>query len=236
MWPSRSPLDADGARRAYHVRVSPRTRITPLLSVALLAGGVPLLLAACGEPPQPLPTSPPFSELPSGLPSGTAPSGGLPAAGLPTATGAPLPTGLLPTPGYPGYPANGGYGGYPPPPVATTTTTPVTTNSPTPTPSHAPKCVGTTQPTAAQILALIKGKPGIPKETLKVFDGPYCSADWSFALVGVASTAQSKQDPLFVVGVGSGSGLALVTAGSDVCNDPVQKDAPAGIRVMACGF
>jgi hypothetical protein len=217
--------------------VSPRT----LLSVALLAGGVPLLLAACGEPPQPLPTSPPYSELPSGQPSGAAPS-----AALPTVTGAPLPTGLVPTPAYPGvggYPGygGGGYGGggYTPPPVATTT--PATTNSPTPTPSHAAKCVAgtpstTAQPTAAQMLALIKGKKGIPKETLKVFDGPYCAQDWSFALVGVAGKAQAKQDPLFVVAVGPGSALQLVTAGSDVCNDPVQKDAPAGIRVLACGF
>jgi hypothetical protein len=221
--------------------VSPRTRFVPLLSAALLAGGVPLLLAACGEPPQPLPTSPPFSAVPSGQPSGSAPSAGLPGAGLPTATGVPLPTGLVPTPGYPGnqgYPANQGLGGYgyPPPPAVTTTTTPVTTNSPTPTPSHAAKCTGTTQPTAAQMLALIKGKPGIPKETLKVFNGPYCADDWSLAAIGVAGKAQNKQDPLFAVAVGPGSSLQLVTAGSDVCNDPVQKDAPAGIRVLACGF
>ena len=70
--------------------VSPRTRLMPLLRAAVLAGGVPLLLAACGEPPQPLPTSPPFSPLPSGQPSGAVPS-----AVLPTATGAPLPPGLL---------------------------------------------------------------------------------------------------------------------------------------------
>jgi hypothetical protein len=221
--------------------VSPRTRFVPLLSAALLAGGVPLLLAACGEPPQPLPTSPPFSGVPSGQPSGSAPPAGLPGAGLPTATGVPLPTGLVPTPGYPGnqgYPANQGLGGYgyPPPPAVTTTTTPVTTNSPTPTPSHAAKCTGTTQPTAAQMLALIKGKPGIPKETLKVFNGPYCADDWSLAAIGVAGKAQNKQDPLFAVAVGPGSSLQLVTAGSDVCNDPVQKDAPAGIRVLACGF
>jgi hypothetical protein len=221
--------------------VSPRARLTPLLSAALLAGGVPLLLAACGEPPQPLPTSPPFSALPSGQPSGTVPS-----AALPTVPGAPPATGLLPTQPYPGtggYPGVNGYpgGGYPggggyTPPVATTTTHAATTNSPTPTPSHAAKCTGAPQPTAAQMLALIKGKQGIPKETLKVFDGPDCAQDWSFALVGVASKAQSKQDPLFVVAVGPGSSLQLVTAGSDVCNDPVQKDAPAGIRVLACGF
>lgn len=209
--------------------VFPRTRLTPLLSVALLAGGVPLLLAACGEPPQPLPTSPPFSALPSGQPSGAVPS-----AALPTVTGAPLPTGLLPTPAYPGVGGYPGYGGYPPPPVATTT--PATTNSPTPTPSHAAKCAGTTQPTAAQMLTLIKGKAGIPKETLKVFDGPYCSGDWSLVAAGVASKPRDQQDPLFVVAVGPGTGLQLVAAGSDVCNDPLRKDAPAGIRVLACGF
>jgi hypothetical protein len=196
----------------------------------MLAGGAPVLLAACGEPPQPLPTSPPYSALPSGPASGSVPSAG-PALGLPTATGAPLPTGLVPTPGYPGY----GYGGYPPPPAATPTTTVPGPKSPTPTPSHAAKCTGT-EPTGAQILALIKGKPGIPSETLKVFNGPYCEGDWSFTAVGVASKAEDKQDPLFVVGVGSGTGLALVAAGSDVCSDPVQKDAPAGVRVLACGF
>jgi hypothetical protein len=222
--------------------VSPRTRFVPLLSAALLAGGVPLLLAACGEPPQPLPTSPPYSAPPSGQPSGALPPGGLPSAGLPpaglptaglpTGAGAPLPTGAAPGPGYPGY---NGYGGYPTPPTTTTTHAP-TTVSPTPTPSHAPRCTGATQPTGAQILALVKGKKGIPKETLKVFSGPDCAGDWSFAAVGVASKAQNKQDPLFVVAVGAGTSLALVTAGSDVCSDPVQKDAPAGIRVLACGF
>jgi hypothetical protein len=198
--------------------------------VALLAGGITLLIAACGAPPQPLPTSPPYSALPSDPPSGAAPT-----AVLPTVTGAPLPTGLVPTPAYPGLGGYPGAGGYPPP-VTTTSTKPATTNSPTPTPSHAPKCSGGTQPTAPQLLALIKGKKGIPKETLKVFDGPYCAEDWSFALIGVAGKAQNQQDPLFVVAVGPGSSLQLVTAGSDVCNDPVQKDAPAGIRVLACGF
>ena len=201
----------------------PRTRLIPLL----LAAGGPLLLAACGEPPQPLPTSPPFTGLPSGPPAGSAPSVTLPTGGP---TGAPLPTGPAPTPGVGGYP---GYPGYTPPPVAATTT-PATTNSPTPTPAHAAKCTG--QPTGAQILALIKGKPGIPSTTLKVLDGPYCASTWSFTAVGVAGKPADQQDPLFVVGLGTGTGLALVTAGSDVCNDPVQQQAPAGIRVMACGF
>jgi hypothetical protein len=192
--------------------------------VAVLAGGVPLLLAACGEPPQPMPTSPPYSDLSSAPPSGVPGSGALPPGVQPTVPGAVLPTGYVPTPAYPGYPT-------------TATTSPATgpaTKSPTPTPARAPKCTG--QPTAAQILALIKGKPGIPTATLKVVDGPYCASGWSISTVEEAGKPEDQQDPLFVVAIGSGTGLALVTAGSDVCNDPVQQNAPAGIRVMACGF
>jgi hypothetical protein len=199
--------------------VSPRTRLIPLVGVALLTGGVALLLAACGEPPQPLPTSPPYSALPSGPPSGSLP----PATVLPTVPAAPLPTGLVATPGL---------NGYTPPPL-TATTTPPDTNSPTPTPAHAAKC--TSHPTAAEIHALINGKPGIPHTTLKVVAGPYCASTWSFAAVDVAGKT-GDQDPLFVVGLGTGADLALVTAGSDVCNDPVQQQAPPGIRVLACGF
>jgi hypothetical protein len=205
--------------------VFPRTRLAPLVA----AGAATLLLGACGEPPQPLPTSPPPAELPSGQPSGVAP-----AVTLPTG-GAALPTGLAPTPGY-GYPTYGYPGGYQLPTGATTTTTAATTVSPTPTPSHAPKCAGASQPTGAQIVALVKGKPGIPNATLKVDDGPYCASDWSFTRVEVAGKTEDQEDPLFVVAFGAGAQLQFVTAGSDVCNDPVQQSAPAGIRVLACGF
>ena len=207
--------------------VSPRTRRLPLgaLSLGALALGVLALAGACGEPPQPLPTSPTYVNQ-SDPPISLGPSQ---LAGLPVGTTPPTPA-VIPTIGTGAYPT----ATYPVYTAPTATTTPATTVSPTPTPSHAPRCTGA--PTGAQILALIKGKKGIPKETLKVFDGPYCAEDWSFALVGVANKSPAKQDPLFVVAVGPGSGLQLVTAGSDVCNDPVQKDAPAGIRVMACGF
>jgi hypothetical protein len=196
--------------------VSPRTRLTPLLGAALLA--------ACGAPPQPLPSSPPYDELPR--PSYSAPS---PPVGLPTVTGAPVPTGLVPTPGIGGYP---GYPGQRPPPPPTTAGP--TTRSPTSTPPHAPRCTG--QPTGAQILTLVKGTKGIPKRTLKVVDGPNCASNWSFTTIGEAGKTADQQEPLYVVAYGAGAGLMLVTAGSDVCNDPVQKEAPPGIRVLACGF
>ncbi|HEX7135592.1 MAG TPA: hypothetical protein VF228_23650, partial [Iamia sp.] len=43
----------------------------------------------------------------------------------------------------------------------------------------------TAEPTGAQILNLIKGKPGVPDATLRVFQGPFCSGTWSFATVEV---------------------------------------------------
>jgi len=198
--------------------------LAPLLGVTLLAGGALFLLSACGEPPQPLPTSPPYSELPSGMPPGSPPS--VP-VGLPTATGAPLPTGLVAAPGAGGYPGN-------PLPNATVPTTAATTVSPKATPKHAPKCTG--EPTGAQILALVEGKSGIPKTGIKVLDGPHCASDWSFTSIGEADKSADQQDALFVVALGTGADLALVTAGSDVCNAPVRQQAPAGIRVLACGF
>jgi hypothetical protein len=148
------------------------------------------------------------------------PPGGLPTLAttppaLPTAA---LPTGVLPT--YPAYPAQ--------------TTTVPTTKSPTPTPSHAAKCSG--EPTGAQILALIKGKPGIPTATLKVDSGPYCSGTWSFTTVEISGKSADQLEPLMVVATGKGATLGLVAAGSDVCNGAVQTSAPSGIRVLACGF
>lgn len=188
-----------------------------------LATGVLIMAAACGEPPQPLSTSPPLAS-PSGVAGSGLPSGGFPTLAttpplLPTAA---LPTGVLPT--YPPYPTY---------PVQTTTTVP-TTKSPTPTPSHAANCSG--EPTGAQILAFIKGKPGIPTATLKVDAGPYCSGEWSFTTVEISGKSADQLDPLMVVATGKGATLGLVAAGSDVCNDPVQSSAPPGIRVLACGF
>jgi hypothetical protein len=192
------------------VRVSPRTRLIPL--------GVLLLLAACGEPPQQMPASPPHATSSSGSSVAPVPS-------LPTVT-QPLPT-------LGSYPAGQAYPTYPTY-TANVPTTPAGTIAATPTPSHAARCSGA--PTAAQIIALIKGRPGIPSAPLKVLDGPFCSGAWSFTTVGLSGETEDQDEPLMVVATGKGTTLAQVAAGSDVCIDQVQNGAPAGIRVLACGF
>ncbi len=188
--------------------VFPRTRLIPL--------GVLVLLAACGEPPQQLPASPPYA-APSGAPISLGPSFPLTGSGqsLPPLTSYPtgqvLPGATLPT-----------------------ATTPAGTVSPTPTPSHAPACTGS--PTKSQIITLIKGQPGIPSDPLEVTDGPFCSGDWSFTTVGLTGGDAEQDEPLMAVSTGKGSTLALVAAGSDVCVNRVETEAPPGIRVLACGF
>lgn len=188
--------------------MSPRTRLVTL-------AGVLALLGACGEPPRPLPTSPPLTA------ASTTPSAALPAAQpLPPPTYPPTYPTANPTP--------------PAPPPTTRPTTAPTTRSPSPTPSHAARCA--TEPTGAQILTLIQGQRGVPRATLRVFEGPFCSGVWSFSTVEVVGQAQNEADPLMVVSTGRGGTLALVAAGSDVCIDRVQREAPPGIRVLACGF
>nr|WP_296066842.1 hypothetical protein [uncultured Actinoplanes sp.] len=189
--------------------MSPRTRLIPL-------AGALALLAACGAPPQPKPTSPPVS----------APSPAVP----PVASAPALPVGTLPTTPVPtGYPTATTYPAYTPPATTAPTEKPAT-----PTPSHAAKCSG--EPTGTQILALIKGATGIPATPLRVYEGPFCSGAWSFTTVEETGKDRDEVEPLMVVSTGKGRLLALVTAGSDVCIDRVQTEAPAGIRVLACGF
>ena len=198
----------------------PRLLFSRLVAVALVAA-VP---AGCGSPPRPLPTAAPQgsaqpaeSTIPSfGVPSapiGTLPPGAVPPGGLVT----PPPLATLPT-----------YAPYP-----TLTTTPPTT-PPSPTPSPAPKC--TNGPTGAQVLAVVKGKPGIPDEDLTVHAGPYCSGSWQFTELEIKGKDDDEVEPLLVVTTGKPSSLTLVEAGADVCSNRVQDDAPKGIRVRACGF
>lgn len=188
-----------------------RPRLIPLV-------GALAVLSACGAPPEPPPKSPPYAAA-SAAPSSVQPS-------LPLGMPLPTPTGYPTTPAYPTYP------------VATvrptaTATTPPTTKAPSPTPSHAGRCTG--EPTASQILTLIKGEDGVPDAALKVFEGPFCAGTWSFATVEVDGRTTNEVEPLMVVTTGKGSTLALVAAGSDVCVNQVQTGAPPGIRVLACG-
>ncbi|MCY1141288.1 hypothetical protein OWR29_25100 [Actinoplanes sp. Pm04-4] len=201
--------------------MSPRTTVVPLAFVAAA------LLTACGAPPEPLPTSPPYVS-PSAAPISIGPSIDLPPP-LPTATAPTLPAVPTTYPTLPAYPTQ-----RLPTPRATLTTTPPETVSPTPTPSHAPKC--TAKPTKPQVLALIKGKPGVPDKPLRVYQGPYCSGTWSFATVEVTGADADDLEPLMVVATGVDDTLTLVAAGSEVCIDRVQTAAPPGIRVLACGF
>jgi hypothetical protein len=187
--------------------VSPSTRCIPLLA------GLLVLLSACGEPPQALPTAPPY--VPASAAS-VAPVTEIPPA--PTvATLPPVPTATLPPPIYTTVPA-----------------TVPTTTSPTPTPAHAPACLG--EPTGVQILAKLKSREGVPTKPLKVDQGPFCSGDWSFTTVEIDGQNEDDLEPLMVLATGKGATLTVLAAGSDVCSNRVQTEAPAGIRVLACGF
>jgi hypothetical protein len=179
------------------------------------------LLGACGEPPQPPLTAPP--EAPGG---GSASASANPSAILPTMPPNTLPTGgVLPT-----YPT----AGLPTYPTSTTTPPPTTTSPTTPGPSPAAKC--TSGPTAAQVIAVVKERPGIPEAELKVIDGPFCSGTWQFSIVEIAAAdAEDEYEPLQVVSNGTPASLKVIEAGTDVCSLKVQNEAPPGIRVRACG-
>jgi hypothetical protein len=169
-------------------------------------------LSGCGSPPQPLPTAPPEAH---GVPSA---SGSIapPLATAPTLPAAPVAT--PPT--------------YPPLTYPTLTTSPTTPAPPTPSP--AAKCKN--GPTGAQVLAVVKGRPGIPDQDLDVHAGPYCSGSWQFTELEIAGKDDDEVEPLLVVTTGKPSALTVVETGADVCSDRVQDDAPPGIRVRACGF
>jgi hypothetical protein len=207
------------------------SRTSALAARLLPVLGVIAVLAGCGAPPQPLPTSPP--EAPSSSGAFPSPSAGVPVPGQPLPGVQPgvqpggLPTGALPPGGLPtGYPI------YPAPTLATTTAP--RTTPPSPTPSPAGRC--TNGPTKQQVLGVVKGKPGIPaNRDLRVTEGPYCSGSWQFTIVGIAGEGPDDVEPLLVVTNGRPSALKLIEAGADVCTERVEDDAPAGIRVRACG-
>jgi hypothetical protein len=180
------------------------------LVIRLLAAVV--LLAACGAPPEPLPTAPPPVTASAGPPS-TVPSA-LPSA-LPSAY--PAPTG---TAGVPTYPA-----------ATLPAVTPTTTS---PAPSPAPSCAH--GPTAAQVIAVVRTRPGIPTgPRLDAKQGPFCAGTWQFTVLGEAGKTLDEVDPLLVVTTGRPAALTVVEAGADVCSNHVESAAPKGIRVLACG-
>jgi hypothetical protein len=206
----------------------------PLAGVLLVA-----VLAGCGAPPEPPPTAPPAprestSLGPSGVPL---PPGGLPPGGLPPGG---LPPGGLPSGGLPsGYPAGALPPGGVPTVAAPTYPTPAATRpipSPSPTrstPPPAPVC--RSGPSKQQVLGVIKGKPGIPTRPLEVRFGPYCAGSWQLSIIGIVGETADEEEQLLVVTSGRPAALTLVEAGTDVCTDRVEDDAPAGIRVRACG-
>lgn len=142
-----------------------------------------------------------------------------------------VPPGGLPS-GYPGVlPTYGGpVAGYPTP-----TTTPSQTPSPTRSlPPPAPVC--RSGPTKQQMLDLVEGRPGIPDVPLEVRFGPYCAGSWQLAVVGIVGETADEEEQVLVVSTGQPASPQLVEAGADVCNDRVERDAPPGIRVLACGY
>lgn len=198
-------------------------RVVRLTSTMCVAA----VLSGCGSPPQPLPTSPP-----QGPPSsGATASGGPPASApvpFPPAGQPPLP-GSTAVPGYPTYAAPT-YAA--PPPVAPITTTPAPTRPTRSLPPPAPKCRN--GPTAAQVLATLRGRPGVPdSRQLRVDKGPLCAGDWQYSAVRLLT--EPDAEPLLVITRGTPPALRLVEAGADVCSEAVEPTAPPGIRVLACG-
>lgn len=207
-----------------------RSTVRHLVPVTALV----VLLAGCGSPPEPPRSNPPqargsIGAGPSGMPF-PLPSTGFPGGGMPTPG---YPTGL-PTPGYPtGLPIPG----YPIIPTRPATRTRTPTPSPTRSlPPAAPACPSS-GPTRAQMLAAVRNSEGLPPgETVEVRLGPFCAGSWQLAALGIVGEDPEDAEELLMVTTGRPTSLRLVAAGTDVCTDEVEDDAPAGIRVRACGF
>ncbi|MFC0532974.1 hypothetical protein [Phytohabitans kaempferiae] len=118
----------------------------------------------------------------------------------------------------------------PPPPAADLPPTASATATPTFGEARATMCNG--QPSATQVMALLRRTSGmLPRGTEAAVrsDTPICAGTWQYTVITL-----SGRDPLLVVTRGAPSSLTLVTAGTNVCNIPVRTSAPAGIRVVAC--
>jgi hypothetical protein len=118
-----------------------------------------------------------------------------------------------------------------PPPVASDLP-PIGGPSATPTFGEAAAVLCHGQPSATQVMALLRSSSGIlPRNTRATVrsDTPLCAGTWQYSVIEVA-----QRDPLLVVTRGAPGSLTLVAAGTNVCNIPVRTSAPAGIRKVAC--
>lgn len=118
-----------------------------------------------------------------------------------------------------------------PPPVAADLP-PTGAPSATPTFGEATAVLCHGQPSAAQVMSLLRNSAGILPRNLRATvrsDTPLCAGTWQYSVIEV-----DQRDPLLVVTRGAPGSLTLVAAGTNVCNIPVRTSAPAGIRTVAC--
>lgn len=88
-------------------------------------------------------------------------------------------------------------------------------------------CAG--DPGRQAVVGVLRDEGVVPRAAdVSVTTGPLCAGDWHYTVVTMPGA-----DPLQVVTRRVGSGLRLVTAGSDVCTVEVRVQAPAGIRNIA---
>lgn len=128
-----------------------------------------------------------------------------------TALPPPTPTTALPSTGVP----------------TTTPAPPDTPASPTPGDAVAVTCQG--EPSAAQVVALLRDGP-LPRDVgTAVTTGPLCAGDWHYTMLTVIG-----HEALQVISRRDNGTLRLVTAGTDVCTIEVRAAAPSGIRTLAC--
>jgi hypothetical protein len=109
---------------------------------------------------------------------------------------------------------------------------PTVAPSATPTFGEATAVMCNGQPSAAQVMAMLRRTSGMlpsgASATVRS-DTPLCAGTWQYSVIVVVN-----RDPLLVVTRGAPGSLTLVAAGTNVCNIPVRTSAPVGIRTVAC--
>jgi hypothetical protein len=88
-------------------------------------------------------------------------------------------------------------------------------------------CAG--NPTPDRIVALVRAQGILDgTQTATATVGPLCAGTWQYTVLQAP-----QREPLQVVSQGPATALVLVTAGTDVCTDPVRTQAPQGIIAAA---